>query len=57
MRANPKPNDFVIIDNTDGPIVDIDSCRINRSSGMNLFEVQAWMVGIELETLIGFPRL
>lgn len=57
MWADPKPNDFVIIDNSDGPIVDIDSCRKDRSSGMNLFEVKAWMVGVELEALIGFPRL
>lgn len=46
MRADPKPNDFVITEDSDRSMIAIDSNGVNRLLGMDLLEVQTGMVRI-----------
>ncbi len=46
MGANPKPQDFSVINNAHCSIVDTDAYRINWSAGMNSLKLQAWVVWI-----------
>src|SRR5579884_4194769 len=54
MRADPKPNDFVITEDSDRSMIAIDSNGVNRLLGMDLLEVQTGMVRILGEELVCF---
>jgi hypothetical protein len=57
MTANPKPDNFIAIADSYRSIVIIDSHRMDGFRGMNLLEAQTRVIGILLETLVGFSRL
>ena len=44
MWTDPEPNDFSILDNSNGPIVDVDLNSVNWFSVVCFLELQTWMV-------------
>jgi hypothetical protein len=57
MRSDPVPENVISITDPKDSVVDSNSGRENRASGMNTSESQTRMMGIPDKQSIGLPRL
>ncbi len=56
MRPDPEPHNSVVLQDSDGTIVQRYTCRENWLGGMDLSEAKTGMMRVLFEELVGLSR-
>ena len=54
MRADPEPHDDLGVDDPERAMAESHPCGVDGPGGVDVLEVEAWVVRIFLETAVGF---
>lgn len=54
VRANPEPNDDIAVEDTQRTVAESHPCGVDGPGGVDVFEVETWVMRVVLETAVGF---